>query len=79
MPRPIAQFPNPPLLMAIAAGAVARSSDGETARAAGLLSEAALLVWAYQEITDGANWLRRLLGVGGAAYALGALGALARR
>jgi hypothetical protein len=79
MPRPIAQFPNRPLLMAMAAGAVARRADGETARVAGLLSKAALLVWAYQEITDGANWLRRLFGVGGAAYALGALSAPARR
>ncbi len=75
MPRrfPIAQFPNPPLWVAMAAGAVARRSDGDAARAARLISDAALLVWAYQEVTDGANWLRRLLGVGGTAYALGAL------
>ena len=72
MPRRfvIAQFPNPPMIAAISAGAVARLTDGEVARAAGLISDAALLVWAYEEIVDGANWFRRLVGVGGALVAL---------
>jgi hypothetical protein len=75
MPRrfPIAQFPNRPMIVAMAAGAVARSTDGDTARAAGLVSSAGILVWAYQEVTDGANWFRRLLGLGGAAYVLVAI------
>jgi hypothetical protein len=31
----------------------------------------ALLAWAAEELLGGANWFRRLLGIGGAAYALG--------
>jgi hypothetical protein len=75
MPRrfPVAQFPNRPLLCAIAAGAVAQSTSGEGRRFAALVSDVGLLVWAYEEIVDGANWFRRLLGAGGAAYSLGLL------
>ncbi len=73
MPRrfPLVQSPNPPLIAALVAGGVARRLSGDGARAAAAVSEIALLAWAYQEITDGANWFRRLLGAGGAAYALG--------
>lgn len=69
MPRryPIFQFPNPPLITAMLAGAVARTTRGPTARGAAVISALAQLVWAYQEITDGANGVRRLLGVAGAA------------
>lgn len=72
MPRrfPIAQFPNTPMITSIIARVVARHVGGETARVAAVVADAALLVWAYEEITDGANWFRRLLGVGGAAVAL---------
>ena len=70
MPRPIVQFPNPPLIASIGAGAVARLASGDTARAAAVIADVALLVWAVEEIADGANWFRRLLGVGGAAVAL---------
>ena len=75
MPRryPIFQFPNPPLITAMLAGAVARTTHGPTARGAALISALAQLVWAYQEITDGANAFRRLLGVAGAARAGAAL------
>ncbi|MBV8713313.1 MAG: hypothetical protein JOY56_16105 [Solirubrobacterales bacterium] len=69
MPRryPIFQFPNPPLITAMLAGAVARTAHGPTARGAAVISALAQLVWAYQEITEGANGFRRLLGVAGAA------------
>jgi hypothetical protein len=72
MPRrfPIFQFPNPPLLAAMAAQAVARTANGETARGAAVVSDVALLVWSYEEVSHGANWFRRLLGLGGGAYAL---------
>jgi hypothetical protein len=75
MPRrfPIAQFPNRELLCAMVAGALAQMASGDAARAAAVVSEVALLVWAYEELVDGANWFRRLLGAGGAAYALGLL------
>ncbi|MBV9941318.1 MAG: hypothetical protein JO262_04235, partial [Solirubrobacterales bacterium] len=71
MPRryPIFQFPNPPLIAAMLAGAVARTTHGPPARGAAVISAVAQLVWAYQEITEGANRFRRLLGVAGAARA----------
>ena len=72
MPRRfvIAQFPNLPLLTAVAAGTLAKNADGDAARAAGAIRDVALLVWGFEEITEGANWFRRLLGVGGVAVAL---------
>ncbi len=67
----IAQFPNPPMIVSLIAGTLARKAEHErAARAAALISNLALLVWAYEEVTDGANWLRRLFGVGGGAYAI---------
>jgi hypothetical protein len=73
MPRrfPIFQLPNLELVTAVGAGAVAQAAGGDAARAATLVSRVALLLWAGEEIVQGANWFRRLLGVGGAAYALG--------
>jgi len=75
MPRsfPIAQFPNRPLIATILAAAIARGTHGQTSSAARLVSRLALLVWSAQEIVDGANWFRRLLGMGGAAWALAEL------
>ncbi len=73
MPRPIFQFPNPPLIAAIVADAVARTARGEAARAAGVASDVALLVWAVEEVFAGENWFRRVLGVGGAGAALSRL------
>ena len=71
MPRryPIFQLPNPPLIAAVLAGTLARIVRGPAATAAAVISIVAQLVWAYQEITDGANGFRRLLGVAGAARA----------
>jgi hypothetical protein len=80
MPRryPIFQFPNAPLITAMLARAVARTTHGRTARAALAISALAQLVWAYQEITDGANGFRRLLGVGAAARAASELAVIAK-
>jgi hypothetical protein len=71
MPRryPIFQFPNAPLITAVLFRAVARTTHGPTARAASAMSALAQLLWAYQEIADGASGFRRLLGVAGAARA----------
>ena len=70
MPRsfPIVQFPNRPLIATVLAGAVARGTRGRTAATARLISRLALLVWSAAEIADGANWFRRLLGIGGAPW-----------
>jgi hypothetical protein len=72
MPRsfPIFQFPNRPLLATVLAAAIAGGTRGRTSSAANLVSRFALLVWSSEEILDGANWFRRLLGAGGATWAL---------
>ncbi len=76
MPRrfPIFQFPNPPLITAMLAGAIARTTHGPLSRNAMMLSRLALLVWSAEEVVSGANWFRRLLGVAGAAYGLATFG-----
>jgi hypothetical protein len=75
MPRrfPIFQFPNPPLIVAGLAGVVGRLADREYSPLARLVSDLALLVWALEEVASGANWFRRLLGLGGGGYALSRL------
>ncbi len=75
MPRsfPIFQFPNRPLIATIVAAVIARGTHGRTTVLAMLVSRLALLVWAAKEIFDGANWFRRLLGMGGAALGIAGL------
>jgi hypothetical protein len=72
MPRsfPIVQFPNRPLIAALLTAAIAHGTDGRTAATASSLSRLALIVWAAEEIVDGADWFRRMLGVSGAALAV---------
>jgi hypothetical protein len=71
MPRrfPIFQFPNRPLVVAGLAGFLARLADRRYASIAQVVSSLALLVWALQEVISGANWFRRLIGLGGGGYA----------
>jgi hypothetical protein len=75
MPRrfPIFQFPNRPLIVAGLAGAAARLGPRRHSQAAQWISQLALLVWALEELISGANWFRRLLGLGGGGYALSGL------
>ena len=72
LPRrfPIFQLPNSPLIVAALAGAAARLANCRYSPVARLVSHLALLVWAVEEVTTGANWFRRLLGLGGGGYAL---------
>jgi hypothetical protein len=59
---PIAQIPNPPLLLALAGWLLAAGARGgahDIGRAVFLVG---LVVWAMEELVAGANWLRRLLG-----------------
>ena len=60
---PLVQFPNPPLILALVAGALARLTDGQAHRDALAVSYVALAIWAYEEARNGVNWFRRLLGV----------------
>ncbi len=66
---PVVQFPNPPLLLALTARAAAGigDPDGKAASAGRSLFVAGIGLWALEELTDGANWWRRLLGVAGLA------------
>lgn len=72
----VAQRPNPPLLIAFA-GMIAAliASDGSTfyeySRGVFYMG---LTVWAYLELVDGVNNLRRLLGAGGLIYILVRIG-----
>jgi hypothetical protein len=61
---PIAQFPNAPLLVAFAGDAVAALTGGGVHDAGRAVFTLGLVVWASLEIAKGANWFRRLLGVG---------------
>ena len=65
---PLAQFPNAPLIVALVASLAGRSLDGRAHDYATAVFYVALGIWAYLEVTDGANWVRRLVGVAGLAY-----------
>ncbi|HLI60430.1 MAG TPA: hypothetical protein VKV21_12270 [Solirubrobacteraceae bacterium] len=69
----IAQRPNRPLMLAVAAAALARGTGGATARRAATAARLSLLWWSYEELVDGANAFRRLLGALGGAYCVSAL------
>ena len=62
---PIAQFPNPPLLLAFAGWGVVVVMDGTAHDAGSWAFTLGLGVWAWKETTGGVNWFRRLLGAGG--------------
>ncbi len=59
---PIAQFPNAPLLTAIAAWIVARLSDGAAHDIASAVFYVALACFAWWEVSDGVNTFRKLVG-----------------
>jgi hypothetical protein len=58
----LVQFPNPPLIVALAGALVAALAGGRTADYARAVGHIGLAVFAYLELTDGVNWFRRLLG-----------------
>jgi hypothetical protein len=60
---PIVQFPNAPLIVAFVAGEVAGMAHGAVHADAAAVSYLALALWAYEELTDGVNWFRHLLGL----------------
>jgi hypothetical protein len=66
----LAQWPNPPLWVALAAALAGRLTHGRVHAYATAVFYLALAVWAYLELTEGANWFRRLLGLAGLAYVL---------
>ena len=64
------QFPNAPLLVALAAALASLFLDaGSTAdNAVRSVFYVGLAVWAYEEATDGVNHFRKGLGIGGLVF-----------
>lgn len=58
----VAQFPNRPLAVAVAAQLAARRASGAGRDVAGALAAAALAAWGFDELSAGTNWFRRCLG-----------------
>jgi hypothetical protein len=65
---PVVQFPNAPLLVALGALVVASLTSGAVSDAARATFYATLAAWAWLELTDGANVVRRLMGVAALAF-----------
>ncbi|MFL5843372.1 MAG: hypothetical protein ACJ762_01680 [Solirubrobacteraceae bacterium] len=59
---PIAQPPNPPLILAAGGWLVALLAHGRLEAYGRGVSYAALAAWAWLEVTEGANAFRRALG-----------------
>lgn len=60
---PIVQFPNAPLIIAFLAGEAAGIAHGAGHADAAAISYLAMVIWAYEELVDGVNWFRHLLGL----------------
>jgi hypothetical protein len=69
------QFPNAPLIAALGAWLVAAATDGSVHSYARAGFYAALAAWAWGELTDGVNWVRRSLGAAGLVYVVVKVGA----
>jgi hypothetical protein len=65
---PLLQFPNPPLVAALAGWLVAELTDGSVHSYARTVFYAGLAVWAYGELAGGVNWVRRVVGAAGLVY-----------
>ena len=67
---PLVQFPNTPLIVALAAWLIAGMTEGLAHDIAQDASYAAFVVWAFLEVKDPANLFRRLLGASALVYFL---------
>ncbi|MDO9410496.1 hypothetical protein [Patulibacter sp.] len=65
---PLVQFPNAPLLVAVAGSLAARALSGDASAVATAVSRMGVVVWAWLELTAGDNAVRRVLGAAGLAY-----------
>ncbi len=61
---PVAQFPNPPLLLAFAGWGLAALTGGTAHDGGRAVFTIGFGVWAWEEAVGGVNWFRRLLGMG---------------
>jgi hypothetical protein len=71
---PVAQFPNPPLIAALAAWVIAAVSDGSLHAYARAAFYVFLAAWAWEELAAGVNWFRRALGAAGLVYVTAKVG-----
>jgi hypothetical protein len=71
---PVVQFPNAPLLAAFGAWIVAQLTDGSVHDYARAAFYVFLAAWAWGEMSEGVNWLRRAVGVAGLVYVVVKLG-----
>jgi hypothetical protein len=60
---PIVQFPNDVLIIAFVAGQLAATLHGAGHADARAVSYLAMAIWAYEELAEGVNWFRHLLGL----------------
>jgi hypothetical protein len=59
---PIVQFPNLPLIVAFLASQSGRVVGAGERPYTTSISYLAMTIWAYEELVDGVNWFRHLLG-----------------
>ena len=67
---PLAQFPNPPLLLALAGWGFAAATGGTAHDVGRVVFTLGLAVWALEELLAGVNWFRRVLGAGALLWVL---------
>src|ERR1700730_3297174 len=60
---PLVQFPNLPLIVAFIAAEAAPGLHGDAHFDARAVSYLGMTIWAYEELVDGVNLFRRLLGL----------------
>jgi hypothetical protein len=60
---PIVQFPNLPLIVAFLAAEGGRFVHGGGHAYTRSVAYLAMTIWAYEELANGVNWFRRLLGL----------------
>lgn len=67
---PIAQFPNPPLIVALVALALRWVTPDDWADALTAIGYVFLAAWAYLELAEGVNLFRRVLGAAALVYVI---------
>jgi hypothetical protein len=65
---PLVQFPNAPLLVALAGWLVAALTEGSAHDYARAVFYVGLAAWAWEEFAAGVNWVRHTIGAAGLIY-----------
>jgi hypothetical protein len=68
---PLLQAPNAPLLTALAGWLVAAVTGGLVHDCARATFYVGLAAWAWKELEDGVNWVRRVIGAAGLLFVVG--------